>query len=331
MPLTHTIIHKLDTTLPEGEQLQFRDQPLQIDEMVEGLVARLKSSFLGRISREHGSFEGNGSLPSELKRLLSAEVGLEQISSQLGETFLQLLVKEGVALSANLLFCIEEGMNSHFMHLFVLQDQQSIQINNQLEVSPTYSVDVGQTLFGIKVDLREWREHEQYAYLSLLPPRGNQLLTQAFYQLCDFRHGIDKAEATLTFLDGVDAYATTLPEEQVEPYRSQVVEYCMEQESQDEPVELSQLARTIDGIDSGGFVSMMEGYQPPDLGGGIPMDRRSLSRYLRFSGRERDLSISFSSTQLNDRVRYDPGSDTLHISGLPKALRQQLLGHLEEG
>jgi nucleoid-associated protein len=59
------------------------------------------------------------------------------------------------------------------------------------------------------------------------------------------------------------------------------------------------------------------------------VDRRSLRRYVKFAGREKDLAISFSSYQLDERVRYDVEGDTLHISGIPAALRKQLLGHIK--
>lgn len=330
MPLTHAITHQIDSSLQQGHQLRISGHQLVIGDLLDGLVARLKGSFLGRISREHGSFEGDGLLPAQLKALMANTSSFEQMSCAVAEGFQQQLVAEGEQFSAHLMFCIEEGMNSHFMHLFVVQSQQAMQINEQLEIAPIDSIDTGASLFGIKVDLREWREHAQYAYLSLLPPRGNPSLTQLFYKLCGFKSGIDKAEATYTFLEGVDAYATTLPQAQVESYKNQVVGYCMEQEGQDTPVDLAQLARSIEGINPSEFVTTMEGYQPIDSGAGIPMDRRSLSRYLRYAGRERDLSISFTSSQLSERIRYDVGSDTLHIKGLPKALRQQLLAHLQE-
>jgi nucleoid-associated protein len=60
------------------------------------------------------------------------------------------------------------------------------------------------------------------------------------------------------------------------------------------------------------------------------VDRRSLRRYVKFTGREKDLAISFSSSQLNSRVHYNPDKDTLSIDGIPRALREQLLRHLNQ-
>jgi nucleoid-associated protein len=97
----------------------------------------------------------------------------------------------------------------------------------------------------------------------------------------------------------------------------------LNQDRQDEPVDVRELSFALDDIDREAFVSTVEQEQP------FYIDRRSMQRYVKFSGREKDLSISFSSSQLNDRVVFDAGSDTLSIKGLPKALRDQLLGHLK--
>ena len=61
----------------------------------------------------------------------------------------------------------------------------------------------------------------------------------------------------------------------------------------------------------------------------LQVDRRSLRRYVKFTGREKDLAVSFNSYQLNKRVSYDVDTDTLSIEGVPSALRKQLLEHLK--
>jgi nucleoid-associated protein len=77
-------------------------------------------------------------------------------------------------------------------------------------------------------------------------------------------------------------------------------------------------------------MSTIASHRPGDEEEGLMMDRRALRRYVKFAGRDKDLAISFSSYQLHHRVHYDTESDTLSITGIPKALRSQLLGHLKE-
>ena len=185
-------------------------------------------------------------------------------------------------------------------------------------------------MFGIKVDLAEWKVRKNYAYLSMLPPRGNPEMAKIFDELTGFGDGIDKQESTEAFLKGVESFAKQLPEDKVNDYRTKVVDYCMEQEQKDEPVNIHGLSKELDGIDCEKFVREVLPHNPAGEEEEVILDRKSLRRYIKLSGRERDLAISFSSYHLNGRVSYEEKTDTLSIHGLPNALRSQLLVYLKK-
>jgi len=332
MPLKHAIAHRINSN-SEGEvELTLREQELPLEGASETLLNKLKASFLARISREHGSFNPEvppSPLQQGLQALLDDGQDFVAMSSELLQWLKQQLAEHKVALYAHLLLFVEQSFDHHLFHLFVAGQSESLTLNEELAIVPSFAIDTGPSLFAIKVDLAEWRQRKDYAYLSLLPPRGNQLLGELFSQLTGFSNGLNKQEATLAFLEGVESYARQLPEERVDEYRNQVVEYCMEREQQDAPVQLRALAESMAEIDADSFVRTVAGKhseEAPEL----RLDRRSLRRYVKFAGREKDLSISFNSYQLNKRVHYDAGSDTLSINGLPSALRKQLQGHVEE-
>ncbi len=330
MPLVHAIAHRLVSTGEGKTELTLRDKELPLEGYSEELFAKLKGGFLSRISREHGSFDNEGK-PSPLQRgleaLMSKEQAFTEMSTELLETFRGQLEQGKVDFQGHLLLFEEKALDHHLFHIFIAGQQQALQLNDALEVVPAYSVDTGSSLFGIKVDLAEWKERRDYAYLSLLPPRGNPPLLEAFRTLTGFANGLNKEEATLTFLEGIEAYARELPKEKVDDYRSRVAEYCMEREEQDAPVSVRELAGNIDDIDTDAFVRTVAQHteEQPE----VMLDRRSLRRYVKFTGREKDLAISFNSYQLNKRVSYDADTDTLSIEGVPKALRKQLLEHMK--
>jgi len=331
MPLVHAIAHRLVSSGEGKTELTLRDKELPLEGFSEELFAKLKSGFLSRISREHGSFDSEGEsspLQQALEKQLADEQTFAEMCAALLETFRGQLEQGKVDFQGHILLFEEKALDHHLFHIFIAGQQQALQINESLDVVPAYSVDTGSSLFGIKVDLAEWREHQDYAYLSLLPPRGNPPLMEAFRALTGFANGLNKQEATLTFLEGVEAYARELPEEKVDDYRNSVVEYCMEKEEQDAPVTLRELAGNIDDIDADAFVRTVAEHteEQPE----VMLDRRSLRRYVKFAGREKDLAVSFNSYQLNKRVHYDAESDTLSINGLPSALRKQLQAHFQK-
>jgi nucleoid-associated protein len=332
MPLEHAIVHHLRRNAEGEVQLTLRSEELPLEGHSESLFGQLKRSFLARISREHGSFNREdqaAALPQGLRAYLDKELDFVALSRKLMEQLKQRVEESRIELDVHCFFYIEKSLDHHLFHLFATQQSASLTLNDRLEPVPSYAIDTGPSLFGIKVDLAEWQERQDYAYLSLLPPRGNPALSEAFTQLSGFANGLNKKEATLAFLEGVEAYARELPAEKVDEYRNKVVEYCMEREEQDAPVELKSLAGSMEEIDADAFVRTVgdhtAGEQPE-----VMLDRRSLKRYVKLAGREKDLAISFNSYQLNKRVQYDEQSDTLSINGVPKALRKQLLEHLKE-
>lgn len=329
MPLIHATAYRLESTEEGRATLARRDDELPLEGYTEALFASLKNAFLSRLSREHGHFDTQNG-PSPLQRGLEAwlegELPFVEMGNRVLEQFRQQLEQEKIAFSGHLLLFAEKSLDHHLFHLFVAGQREALRIDEALQVVPGHSLDTGVSLFGIKVDLAEWRERRHYACLSLLPPRGNPPLLALFHRLTGFGNGLNKEEATLAFLEGVDAYARELPQEKVDDYRSRVVEYCMEREEQDAPVGLRELAENIDEIDADAFVATVAKHTSEQPG--VLLDRRSLRRYVKFAGREKDLAVSFSSYQLNRRVHYDEERDTLSITGVPSALRKQLLAHL---
>ncbi len=330
MPITHAITHHILRTTENHTKLSLRDDELATEGNSEELLSKLKSSFLARISREHGSFTSEGEpalLNRELEAFLSGEHSFNQVSTVFLEELGRLADEKKFELDAHVLFFIEKSFDHHMFYLFFTRLSKSLTISDDLNIAVASTIDTGPSLFGIKVDLAEWKERKDYAYLSLLPPRGNASLAESFYTLTGFSNGIDKQKSTLAFLEGVEAFTKHVPQENVDAYRNQVVQYCMEQEERDAPVALEDLAKSVEGIDQNEFVRTVAQHAPQGEQE-LMVDRRSLRHYVKFAGREKDLSISFNSYQLNKRVQYDPDTDTLSINGLPKALRDQLLRHL---
>lgn len=333
MSIVHATAHHLSRTTDTQAALQLHSGGLPIDAQCQQLLDRLKNGFLSRMSREHGSFASDGEpapLPRLLESLLNNETDLDQLASEWMTQLSAAVDEQRCELDAHFLFFLEKSFDSRVCYLFITQQVESLTLDSELNIQTSRAFDFGASLFGIKVDLTEWKERGHYAYLSLIPPRGNPSLGDLFYRFTGFANGINKGEATLTFLKGIEAYSHAIPEEKVNDYRTQVVNYCVEQDERDAPIDIRELSENLDGVDCDEFVKVMASHNPKGEEP-VMIDRTSLRRYVKFAGRERDLAISFSSFQLNDRVHYDAEHDTLSIKGIPKALRNQLLGHLKEG
>jgi nucleoid-associated protein len=332
MPIDAIIIHQLRCAPDTGTALTLGKQPLPIDDQAGALLDALKSSFLSRLTREHGSFASEGEpapLPRELAAFADQGLGFVELTTRLMSHWKALLDAAPLPLDAEVICVSESQGDAQLFYLLVAGYKTAFAVGQDLAIGSTRYLDLGPSLFGIKVDLHEWRTARHYAYLSLVPPRGERALAGSFTALTGFAPGLDKVDNTEAFLAGVEAFAKQVDREQAEDFRHQVVDYCARQEQCDAPVDLGELARSVDGIDGERFRRFMADYTPED-DSALMMDRRSLRRYVKFAGREKDLAISFSSFQLNSRVHYNPDKDTLSIDGIPRGLREQLLKHLNK-
>lgn len=331
MTIIHCITHQIHPDDNGDPALRPRSAELVVDETLEELATELKRAYLGRINREHGRFSEasleNG-LAHELERFSSGEQDFIGLSTQLAGQLLQLLKDQGGELRGHLILFLEQQHEQQALYLFIVGQRIASRINEAQEVEPLLTLDFGASMMALKVDLGLWRSGEGGAYLSLSPSRARGM-ADLLQQLSGFTAGVDKAAATRDFLERIETFSQQIPGEQVNDFRSQVVDYCVEQDRQDAPVEIGGLSQALDGVDTAAFSSYLADHLP-EGGGRLLLDRRSLQRYVKFAGRERDLAISFSSHQLNKRVHYQADTDTLSITGLPKMLRSQLLGHIEE-
>ncbi len=340
MPIQHAVVHRLRRASDSEAELTLRNAELPIDGDSEALLNQLKGGFLARITREHGSFEKSDEpapLVGMLEEVLEDDGRFLAATGALCERLARGLESGNIEFDAHLFFFLEKGPGQHNLLLFAARHSESLSIADNLVVSPSYALDSGASLIGLKVDIEEWKAHEHYAYLSLLPPRGALLLNELLRRVTGFANGIDKQEATLSFLQGVEAYSRDLPREKANELRQQVVDYCIEQDRQDAPVDLRELSGELGGVleepQRQAFVRSVEQHRGEETGDEevFRVDKRSLQRYVKLAGREKDLAISFSAYQLDERIRYDADNDTLSIKGIPKALRNQLLRHMDDG
>jgi len=329
MQISHTITHHLQRIADSDAELNLRKNELAINTQNEELLENLKSSFKARLSRQHGSFSDENEV-AMLENALSSFLGDECTFSAFSKTFMKQLEEavnqKGIELNSHFLFFLEESKSQRFFYLFIANQNESLAIDELLDVTTHSYIDTGASLCGAKIDITEWKKKRKYPYLTLVPPKGNVLLAETMRDLFGFANSIDKEESTNNFLAGVEAFSKFVPKENIQEYREKIIDHCVEQEKKDEPINIPGLSKELNGIDCEKFVKEMLSHNPKQEED-ILLDRRSLKKYVRFSGREKDLSISFSSFQLNDKVIYDESNDVLTIKGLPKVLRNQLLKH----
>ena len=332
MPVTEFITHSFARQQGGEAKLKLRDSLVPQSEALELFSSELKHAFHRRAGRDYGCFANTGEravLPQKLTELLDDGINFVTMSVQWMYAMKSLMDELDIPAQGHIVFMREEHLGDEVFYLFVVSYKESLFINNSLEVEQTRYADLGTTLMAARVELSLWQASASRSYLTLAVPRSENAWTETFNTLVGFSNVIDKKSETENFLQSVASFSMEIPDDSVTEFQTRVVGYCLEQDKQGEAVDflgLSQTVEDIEGVNAKQFSKALNTSQISEEDK-VHIDRNSLRRFLRFTGREKDLTLSFSSSQIPERIQYNKNTDILTIKGLPKALREQLLAH----
>ena len=333
MTLKHCILHHIERTIPGAEvTTTLKEQENNTATAIHSLFEQLKQSYQRSSQKQYGHFDTNLSdnpTPQWLKEQQQGKSSFSRISQRMLEHLQTQLDGNDEAFSAHILIALETIMEQEQLYIFWINHVEALHINTELEVASSQYIDSAKLQYGTRIYLDEWLEEESQKYLSLIINRGNKNLSDAFSSFIGFSSGIDLKEDTSEFLNIVDQYVESLPEDKSSDYKGKILDYCVDQDKQGFPVVFEEISNQLNEQAPAEFSSFIaEKQQAPKQE--IYTDRSSLKRYIRFFGRDKDMSISFSADMYGQDIVYDEHADTLTIKRIPKSLKQQLKGSGQE-
>ena len=340
MTIKHCIIHGISSSDDHGKlkiSLKLRDQENPTEGASVSLFTQLKQALQRSATRQYGYFDPEQSdnpLPSWLDKLTKQELGFVSVTKKITEQ-LRLVLSEQTSsennesISAHLLFVVEELMEHDYLYLFWINHSNAQQIDSHLEVQDLSFIDTTKINYVLKLDFSQWAIKDWQQYLTLQTSRGNKELAHAFTKFTGFISGVDLQQQTNEFLQIVDQYADSLEKEESNPTKNAIVNYCVDQDMQGNPVNIDSLSQVLDEQQPGKFAEFVsEKQELPQQE--IYTHRNSLKKYVRFYGREKDLSISFSSDRMEDNITFDTETGSLTFKQVPKSLQAQLAKYLQK-
>jgi len=349
MALVHITAHRIQRLDPTTSSTVFhRDKCWEKNGPIEECFRELKVSVIKRFTKEYGRFsENHGDYPlsSWLKNFKEEKINFDRFSKKAMEHFKVEVDKHDSPIDGFLFFAHEKLEADEIMHLFFVQHNSAQFIDGNLDINESFYLDTSNIQLSAKINISDWQSEDSHRTanaLTLLRWRGEKDITEAFVNFIGFSDKVDLGAETDVFLNTVSDYAERLPETEAFQTKKKVVEYCLEQDKLDKPVVITELASQLrntplssepaDGNNSTStlpdfakFVAEHKPTQRPEI---IP-DRSKLNQFVRISGRDHKLSMSFSSSCLGDSIVYDPESDSLTIHNLPSGLKSRLTKHLQ--
>ena len=327
MTLKHCIIHHIERTASGGDiVINVREHENSCSGPAYSLFEQLKQSYQRSAQKQYGHFDkdlSDNPMAGWLKDFQSGKSSFPTITQRMHEHLQQQLGNCDDAVSAHIMYALETVMDQDQWFIFWINHTEAMHIDSTIDVANSLYINTARVHYAARLYLDEWLDQDSQKYFSIVTSKGDKNLADAFTAFSGFSTGIDLVEETSEFLTIIDQYAESLPDEKISDHKSKILDYCVEQDKQGFPVVFEDISKELNEQQPDEFSSFVSARQEQPKTE-IYTDRNSLKRYVRYFGRDKNMSISFSADMYGDNIQYDEASGTLTIREIPKSLKQQL-------
>lgn len=313
---------KNETTTMESV---LRDELLTITPEVEQMMLQLHQGYQNK-GKAFGVFQENSIFAQDLNRLLENEINFLNFSQQSTKLLAQELGKYNFADSGTLILCQYNFLATDYLFIALLDSRISMLVDENLEIRRTEYLDITQFDIAARINLTDLQVNaNSNRYLTFIKGRVGRKISDFFMDFLGAEEGLNPQVQNQCLLQAVSDYCEQgeLNKEQTQAVKKQVFEYCKGQLASGDEIALTELSANLPTLNERPFVTFTE-EQDYGLEETIPPVRSALKTLTKFSGSGKGVTLSFDTDLLNNRIEWDPLTDTLTIKGIPPNLKDQL-------
>lgn len=302
-----------------------RDELLTITPEVEQMMLQLHQGYQNK-GKAFGVFQENSIFAQDLNRLLENEINFLNFSQQSTKLLAQELGKYNFADSGILILCQYNFLATDYLFIALLDSRISMLVDENLEIRRTEYLDITQFDIAARINLTDLQVNaNSNRYLTFIKGRVGRKISDFFMDFLGAEEGLNPQVQNQCLLQAVSDYCEQgeLNKEQTQAVKKQVFEYCKGQLASGDEIALTELSANLPTLNERPFVTFTE-EQDYGLEETIPPVRSALKTLTKFSGSGKGVTLSFDADLLNNRIEWDPLTDTLTIKGIPPNLKDQL-------
>ena len=302
-----------------------RDELLTITPEVEQMMLQLHQGYQNK-GKAFGVFQENSIFAQDLNRLLENEINFLNFSQQSTKLLAQELGKYNFADSGTLILCQYNFLATDYLFIALLDSRISMLVDENLEIRRTEYLDITQFDIAARINLTDLQVNaNSNRYLTFIKGRVGRKISDFFMDFLGAEEGLNPQVQNQCLLQAVSDYCEQgeLNKEQTQAVKKQVFEYCKGQLASGDEIALTELSANLPTLNERPFVTFTE-EQDYGLEETIPPVRSALKTLTKFSGSGKGVTLSFDADLLNNRIEWDPLTDTLTIKGIPTNLKDQL-------
>ena len=302
-----------------------RDELLAITPEVEQMMLQLHQGYQNK-GKAFGVFQENSIFAQELNRLLENEIDFLNFSQQSTKLLAQELGKYNFADSGTLILCQYNFLATDYLLIALLDSRISMLVDENLEIRRTEYLDITQFDIAARINLTDLQVNaNSNRYLTFIKGRVGRKISDFFMDFLGAEEGLNPQVQNQCLLQAVSDYCEQgeLNKEQTQAVKKQVFEYGKGKLASGDEIALTELSANLPTLNERPFVTFTE-EQDYGLEETIPPVRSALKTLTKFSGSGKGVTLSFDADLLNNRIEWDPLTDTLTIKGIPPNLKDQL-------
>lgn len=322
------VLHQL-VKHSENEQTNMqsilREQLLSVTPEAEQMMLQLHQGYQNK-TKAFGLFKEDSLFAQLLNRLLENEMEFLGFSQQSTKLLAAELGKYNFADSGTLILCRYNFLATDYLFIALLDSRSSMLVDEHLDIHRTSYLDITQFDIAARINLTELQINaNSNRYLTFIKGRVGRKISDFFMDFLGAEEGFNPQLQNQCLLQAVSDYceAGELNKEQTQAVKKQVFEYCKGQLAEGDDIALTELSANLPTLNDKPFVDFAE-EQEYGLEENIPPLRATLKSLTKFSGAGKGVTLSFDADLLNQRIYWDPITDTLTIKGIPPNLKDQL-------
>ncbi|UJF19863.1 nucleoid-associated protein YejK [Vibrio sp. SS-MA-C1-2] len=327
LSVANIILHQIKRDEQGELQVQLRPELLKLTPSSEHLVSEIHRVYSAKPAKGFANFAPQSEVKQLLVDLQQQQLNFVDFSSQSAAKLRDELIKYPFADEGILVLAEYQSLATDYLFIGLLSSCPSMKVTEQLDVSSTEYLDVAKMDIAARIDLSTWNsDPESNRYLTFIKGRVGRKVGDFFLDFLQADVGMDSKVQNQVLIQAVDDYCTDsrLDREEKQQYMKNVHQYCNEQLKSGEELIVKELADTLPVGDEGTDFYQFANQQGYELEESFPVDRAAVRKLTKYVGGGGGLSISFDAELLNERISYDPETDTLTIKGTPPNLKDQL-------
>ena len=328
---SNIILHSLNYNSEGVLQCKMREGELPISKSIEDFLMKLHRTYQSKTNKAFASFADESEKPQifhqALLKEMSQQLDFVSFSQQAATCLVDELQKHDFAEEGVLLISKYSWTASDYLLVALLQNNQSISVNENLELKVSQHIETSKIQLVARIDLTLLaRDPESNRCISFIKGRVGRKVSDFFLDFMGAKEGFDAKIQNQGLMKAVEQFCDeqALPVAKKQEVREVTFEYCKEQLKQGDDIDLSVLSEQLQDapkLDGSFYDFVSEDYQ---LENTFPADRSVVRKLTKYVGQGGGISISFDQKHLGESVSYDAASDTLTIQGIPPNLREQL-------